>query len=67
MTLQTQIRVNGPKPKAFNEIEGRPWWRSSVVSALAFYSDNPSSNPGGYLNFLFKKTKIIEKEPNKKV
>ena len=26
------------------------------VSALAFYSDDPSSNPAGYLNFL----KIIE-------
>ena len=31
-----------------------------VVSILAFYSDNPSSNPAGYLNFLYKKTKINE-------
>ena len=28
-----------------------------VVSILAFYSDDPSSNPAGYLNFLYKKTK----------
>ena len=33
-----------------------------VVSLLTFYSDNPSSNPAGYLNFLYEKTKIIEKE-----
>ena len=33
-----------------------------VVNVLAFYSDNPSSNPVGYLNFLNKKTKINEKE-----
>ena len=33
-----------------------------VVSVLAFYSDNPSSNPAGYLNFLHKNTKINEKE-----
>ena len=28
------------------------------VSVLAFYSDDPSSNPAGYLTFLYKKTKI---------
>ena len=33
-----------------------------VVSVLAFYSDNPSSNPAGNLNFLYKKTKINKKE-----
>ena len=33
-----------------------------VVGVLPFYSDNPSSNPAGYLNFLYEKTKIIEKE-----
>ena len=32
-----------------------------VVSFLAFYSDDPSSNPAGYLNFLYKKTKILQK------
>ena len=33
-----------------------------VVSVPAFYSDDPSSNPAGYLiNFLYKKTKINEK------
>ena len=33
-----------------------------VVSVLAFYSDNTSSNPSGYLNVMYKKTKINEKE-----
>ena len=33
-----------------------------VVSILAFYSDNPSSSPAGYLNFRCKKTKINKKE-----
>ena len=34
-----------------------------VVSVPAFYSDDPSSNPAGYLiNFLNEKTKINEKE-----
>ena len=33
-----------------------------VVSILAGYSDNPSSNPAGYLNFLYEKMKINEKE-----
>ena len=33
-----------------------------VVSVLAFYSDYPSSNPAGYLNFMYEKTKINEKE-----
>ena len=33
-----------------------------VVSVLAYYSDNPSSNPAGYLNLLYKKTKINKKE-----
>ena len=33
-----------------------------MVSVLAFYSDNPSSNPAGYLNFLFEKAKINENE-----
>ena len=29
-----------------------------VVSVLAFNSDDPSSNPAGYLNFLYEMTKI---------
>ena len=29
-----------------------------LVSILAFNSDDPSSNPAGYLNFLNEKTKI---------
>ena len=33
-----------------------------VVSVLAFYSDDPSSNPAGYLNFLCEKTRINKKE-----
>ena len=33
-----------------------------VVSVPAFYSDNPSSNPTGYLNFLYEKAKINEKD-----
>ena len=34
-----------------------------VVSIPAFYSDDPSSNPAGYLiNFLYEKTKINKKE-----
>ena len=34
-----------------------------VVSALAFYSDNPSSNPVGYLlSLLYEKTKINRTE-----
>ena len=33
-----------------------------VVSVLAFYSDNPRSNPAGNLNFLNIKAKIYEKE-----
>ena len=33
-----------------------------VFSILAFYSDDPSLNPAGYLNFLYEKTKINEKE-----
>ena len=28
------------------------------VSVLAFYSDDPSSNPAGYLNFLYEKNEI---------
>ena len=32
-----------------------------VVSVLAFYSDNPSSNPASYLIFLYEKTKINKK------
>ena len=28
-----------------------------VVGVLAFYSDNPSSNPAGYLYFLYEKDK----------
>ena len=32
-----------------------------VVSILAFYSGDPSSNPAGYLNFSYKKTKINKK------
>ena len=34
-----------------------------VVSILAFYSDNPSSIPAGYLNFLYEKTKMHKKRP----
>ena len=34
-----------------------------VVSVLAFYSNDPSSNPAGYLNFLYKKAKINKKRP----
>ena len=33
-----------------------------VVSVLAFYSDDPSSNPPGNLNFLYEKMKINKKE-----
>ena len=33
-----------------------------MVSVLAFYSNDPSSNPAGYLNYLYKKTKTNEKE-----
>ena len=33
-----------------------------VVSVLAFYSDNPSSNPASYLIFLYGKTNINKKE-----
>ena len=33
-----------------------------VVSALAFYTDDPSLN-AGYLNFMYKKTKIYQKRP----
>ena len=33
-----------------------------VVSVLALYSDDPISNPAGYLNFLNAKTKINKKE-----
>ena len=33
-----------------------------VVSILEFYSNDLSSNPAGYLNFLCEKTKINEKE-----
>ena len=33
-----------------------------MVSVHAFYSENPSLNPPGYLNFQYKKTKIYEKE-----
>ena len=40
------------------------------VSGHTFYTNNPSSNPAGHLNFLYEKTKINEKEagvapPNK--
>ena len=34
-----------------------------VVSILAFYSDDPSSNPAGYLIFLYEKRKINKKRP----
>ena len=33
-----------------------------MVCVLAFYSNDQSLNPAGYLNFLHKKTKINEKE-----
>ena len=33
-----------------------------VVSLLAFYSDDPNSNPACYLNFLHEKMKMNEKE-----
>ena len=33
-----------------------------VVSALTFYSNNPSLNPAGYFDFQYEKTKINEKE-----
>ena len=34
-----------------------------VLSVPAFNSDDPSSNPAGYLiNFLYQKTKINQKE-----
>ena len=33
-----------------------------MVRVLAFYSDDPSSNPAGYLNFLYEKMKMSEKE-----
>ena len=33
-----------------------------VVCILAFYSDDPSSNPAGYLNFLYEKTKRNQTE-----
>ena len=33
-----------------------------MVSVLAFYSDGPSLIPVGYFNFLYKNTKINEKE-----
>ena len=33
-----------------------------VVSVLAYYSEDLSSNPAGYLNLLYKKTKINERE-----
>ena len=33
-----------------------------VVSVLAFYSDNLSSNSSGHLIFLYEKTKINQKE-----
>ena len=32
-----------------------------VVCVLAFFSDDPSSNPTGYLNFMCEKTKINSK------
>ena len=33
-----------------------------MVSALAFYYNHPSLNPAGYLNVLYKRAKINEKE-----
>ena len=33
-------------------------WCWSRGQHFAFFSDDPSSNPAGYLNFLYKKTKI---------
>ena len=33
-----------------------------MVRNLAFYSNDLSSNPAGYLNFLYDKTKINKKE-----
>ena len=45
-------------------IDNRVLWGhggGQVFSALAFYSDDQSSNPAGYLNFLYEKTKINEK------
>ena len=33
-----------------------------MVSVLAFYSDDPSLIPAGYLNLLYVKMKINEKE-----
>ena len=40
------------------------WGRGGglVVSILAFYSSNPNLNPACYLNFIYEKTKINEKE-----
>ena len=36
--------------------------RGPVVSICAFYSNDASSNPAGYFNFLCKERKIIEKQ-----
>ena len=36
--------------------------RAVVVSILAFYSDDPSSNLLGCLHFIYEKTKFNEKE-----
>ena len=33
-----------------------------MVSALAYYYNHPSLNPAGYLNVLYKRAKINEKE-----
>ena len=38
-------------------------WVGLVVSVLAYFSDNLSSNPAGYKKFLREKTNINEKRP----
>ena len=62
--LTWAIFFTGPSPQ-FRQRQLNPLGRGGglVVSVLAFYSDDPSSNPAGYLNFLDEKKQINQKRP----
>ena len=56
-TFQENININ---IKSLSHFVG--WGGGLLVSVLALYSEDPSSYPAGYLNFLNEKTKINEKD-----
>ena len=57
--LTISLPQHSKYPKFPNYLMGRGG--GLVVSILAFYSDDPSLNPAGNLNFMYEEMKINEK------